>query len=129
MADIIFDPTNTEKLSVKVSFLGVVQASYIYTLWEAFSNQIVQRVEGNNLNPDDDKFDLPLPSSSNLNRVIEVRTAFYGIDHNNHPTYEIRVEVFQGNSLLGFVSDPESPPGDLTGEAQYSVMFIELVSM
>ena len=45
--------------------------SYDLKLWEANRNEIVQRWEGDFLNPDDDKYPLPQPNEANHKRRIQ----------------------------------------------------------
>lgn len=45
--------------------------SYDLKLWEADTNVIVQRWEGDFLNPDDDKYQLPTPNEVNNKRRVQ----------------------------------------------------------
>ena len=50
--------------------------SYSIFLWEANTNQVVEKYEGNFINTDDDKFKLPQPISDNNNRIVDVGVTF-----------------------------------------------------
>ena len=119
--NVSFDP-NGDKLWINIIFNGIIIASYKYVLWEAQSNHRVDEREGNNQNPDDDKYFLPLPTGSNKGRLIDVRARFIGIDMDNKK-YKITVEIYQGDNKLGevFVS------GNASGASQYDQLFIKLV--
>ena len=124
MTKVKFDPTNPSALRIAINYEGVIQASYIYTLWEADSNVIVERHEGNNLNPDDDKYKLPQPNIQNNGRVIEVRSSFVGLDKDNYSDYKIEIGFFQGAEKIG--SGEEA--GRVTGQIQQSIIFLILTT-
>jgi hypothetical protein len=123
MKDIKFDP-NGERLSVSFVFEGLIVASYSFTLWEAESNHRLMYEQGNNQNSDDDKYDLPMPVSSNNGRLIQLRTDFVGLDPANSKDYSITAQVFQGGIDLG----NESENGSITGKTQESLIYILLKS-
>lgn len=124
MAEFKFNPADPSPLKVKITYYGKLQAAYIYTLWEGDSNVIVQRHEGNNLNPQDDVYELPLPTADHNGRIIEVRSSFIGTYPETHPDYQIDVEVFQGDALLG--TDTDS--GKLDDKVQQAVSYIILTT-
>lgn len=114
---------NGSSLKVKFNFYGLIAAAYIYKLGEKNSNQAVQNYTGDNLNPEDDEYDLPDPASVNDSRIIMLSTEFYGLDPNNYKEYNIEIQVFQGSKLIGDSNDK----GDITGNTQSSLMFIKLI--
>lgn len=50
--------------------------SYSLFLWEANENKVIQKNEGNFINTDDDKYQLPQPNSENNNRIVDVGVTF-----------------------------------------------------
>lgn len=113
---------NSDRLWINILFHGVIMSSYIYILWEAQSNYRLDVREGNNQNPDDDKYLLPLPTGSNQGRLIDVRTRFIGID-STKPKYKIIVEIYQGKNKL----DEVFVEGNATGGSQYDQLFMKLI--
>ncbi|MEP2773087.1 MAG: hypothetical protein ABJH05_13130 [Fulvivirga sp.] len=121
MKTIEFDP-NGPILKVNFKFSGFILASYTYTLWEAESNHKVVYEKGNNQNPQDDSYQLPMPVKANDGRLIQLRTEFLAQDPDNVEKYTITAEVYQGDTLL----DKAEDQGDNTGSAQSSLIFIKL---
>jgi hypothetical protein len=99
------------RLSVLFRFEGIMFASYIYTLYEAGSNNISDRKEGNNQNDDDDSYNLPLPAAHNNGRIIQLSTSLKGeltdeeLNNPEKPKYKITAEVFQDGQSLGREAD------------------------
>jgi hypothetical protein len=123
MKEIKFDPSG-EPLKISFIFTGLIVASYTYTLREAESNKKIEPVyEGNNKNPEDDIYYLPLPVGANNGRIIEFSTSFKGLDPKNFEDYGIRAEIYQGEKLIGFDEDN----GKVTGKAQDSLIFFKLI--
>lgn len=50
--------------------------SYSLFLWEANENKVIQKNEGNFINSDADKYQLPQPNSENNNRIVDVGLTF-----------------------------------------------------
>ena len=123
MKKVTFDP-NGSSLKVDFQFKGFIVASYTYTLWEADSNHRIVREKGNNQNPQDDSYELPVPLSSNKNRLIQLRTEFVAQDPDNIKEYSILAEVYQGDQLIGSAEDQ----GANTGSSQDSLLFIMLTT-
>ncbi len=121
MENITFNPDGA-RIHVSFNFLGLVVASYGFVLWEAQSNHQLMECKGNNQNPDDDEYDLPLPVKSNDGRLIQLRTEFTGLDPENSKEYDISVEVHQGNDKIGELHDK----GTITGKMQSSLLFVQL---
>ena len=113
------DPTGLP-LSFNLEFKGAIIASYEYMLFEADSNKVLIRQGGNNKNPNDDRYELPIPVISNIKRLIDVRTNFVGLDPDNFPDYEIILDFFQGTTLMDSAIDS----GKCTGQAQISQLFV-----
>lgn len=116
------DP-NGERLKINISYEGLIVASYVYQLWEAQSNDVITTEKGNNQNPDDDSYLLPMPVSSNVGRIVDVRSRFVGLDPDVSKKYKIKVEVFQDDKI-GEVIDA----GELSSNSNLSQIYIILES-
>ncbi|OFX22889.1 MAG: hypothetical protein A2041_13070 [Bacteroidetes bacterium GWA2_31_9b] len=109
-----------EQLKVKLTFIGLIVASYEYMLFETNSNNILENHKGNNQNPDDDNYLLPLPNNLNVGRILDIKTNFVALDNLKFEKYKITAELFQGNTKLGEVSDD----GITSVDSQSSQLFI-----
>ncbi|MDR6564642.1 MULTISPECIES: hypothetical protein [unclassified Arcicella] len=116
------DPAG-QMVAVKITFEGLIIASYQYVLWEAQSNQILEKKDGNNQNPFDDTYSLPLPVAKNVGRIIDVRTRFVGLDTDISKEYTISVAVFQNGKMI----DEAVDKGAITGNSQLSQIYIILI--
>jgi len=93
-----------EPLRVSFIFIGAMYASYTFYLFNANSNSYAQDPNpGNNQNPQDDIYYLPMPSSLNDNRIIELTTSLVG--DGTSTNYRVIMEVYQGNKLLESIVD------------------------
>ncbi len=119
---------NGGPLTAKAVFLGDMVADYGMYLKTKNSNQQILLLEGDNLNDEDDSIQLPVPAKTNSGRRLKLKTAFFG----NHPDvntdYEIRLEVYQDDELLGFHSEKNDATTKLTGKAQISLLLITLIA-
>ena len=117
-------PFNKQGGRIKVcfKFTGLIAASYTFTLWESGSNDIVMEKKGNNINPVDDCYDLPLPTDKNDGRIIDLLTSFKGLNTGKATPYSITIEVYQDGNLLG----TESESGNCNG-TQQSQLYAKLV--
>jgi len=122
---VTFDPDG-EQLKVKLTFTGLMVASYTFTLWSAEDNSQVMCESGNNQNPADDDYDLPEPAAANDGRLIQVRTELLALDAGIGQPYAVRAEVFQGGE--GPLPEVAEDAGKLTGKAQSSLLFVCLKS-
>ena len=120
---IVYFEVGGNQLKVKFEFIGLIVASYAFTLWEANSRQRVMYEKGNNQNPEDDSYLLPHPpAEQNDERLIQLRTEFIGLDPASNKDYKIVASVYQGDKFLGDDKDQ----GEITGKAQTSLLFIQL---
>lgn len=120
-----FDP-NGSRLFAKIKFEGLIVGSYMYQLWEAQSNDIIDARMGNNQNSEDDKYALPLPTGSNEGRLIDVRAKFVGLDPTNQPKFKIKVLLYQGGELIGEAFDANDKKRKLDGNGKTSQLYIFL---
>lgn len=113
-----------QPLKVNFVFKGIIGASYAFTLWGAKTNDVIMEKKGNNLNDDDDHYDLPLPVDANTGRLIELSTLLKGLDEKGK--YKITIEVYQGDQLIG--SEEES--GSIEpGETKQSFIYARLATL
>jgi hypothetical protein len=109
VSHIHFDPKGAP-LRVHIDYKGLVAASYTYTLWEADSNDIVVQKHGNNQNPQDDTYTLPLPVHKNAQRLLDIHSSLLGLyDHPNEGDYQVIISVFQGEVLIARHLQPQLP--------------------
>jgi hypothetical protein len=109
-------------ISAEAIFLGKMVANYELFLSEKNGNGQTTLLKGDNTNPEDDKAILPSPVITNDGKKIALETGFYALDKDNFPDYEIRIDIYQDNKLIGSSDDS----GKLTGKGQYSLIFILL---
>jgi hypothetical protein len=122
MKTVYFDP-NGGALTAKAVFLGRLVANYSIFLRQKDSNAQTTLLAGDNTNPEDDSTPLPTPALTNDGRRVVLETGFYGPDHGQYPGYEIRLEIYQDDQLIGCDNDT----GPLNGKGQYSLIFIKLL--
>lgn len=85
--------------------------AYILTLWEG--NQIVQRWEGNFLNTDDDRHELPGPTADHDGRILQCR-----VEVNIEPPimdYAVGMVLTQDGAELDVVEETGQAPAGLKG--------------
>lgn len=63
-------------LVVSIEFPTLQVVAYTLTLFEAKSNSVVLRETGNNVNPEDDRYQLPTPPATNNGRLLELDVTF-----------------------------------------------------
>lgn len=122
MEIVLFDK-NGEPL--KVRFIvknGVLVASYLFELFDPDSNDAKVTFKGNNINPNDDCFLLPLPIINNDGRTVQLNTNFKGVDLNLSKSYSLGFELYQGEVLL----DTILKSGALSQTEQSTLMMIKL---
>lgn len=117
------DP-NGERIKIVISYEGLIIASYVYQLWEAQSNDVIITEKGNNQNPIDDTYFLPMPVKDNVGRIIDVRSRMVGLDPDVVKKWAVRVEVFQGDKI-----DEAFDGGELGPNGASSQIFIILESI
>ncbi len=125
VAYVKFDP-NGPRLQTEIKFEGLILGSYEYILWEADSNQIIERHRGNNQNPWDDTYSLPVPVSTNDKRIVDVRAKFVGLDPDNAPNFKILVNIYQGGQLIGQAYDSNPKDKPLSGSGHTSQIYVFL---
>jgi hypothetical protein len=123
MKEIRFNPDGAG-LNVRLEFTGLIAAAYAIKLSEKNSNRAVFYHTGDNLNKEDDRYDLPAQAGDNEGRIVRVSTEFYGLDPENFKEFTILINVYQGDQLLDSLQDQ----GMITGTTQSSLKFIKLVA-
>lgn len=115
---------NGSPISIDIQYKGAVTCSYVYALWENDSNAIVQTQQGNNLNPQDDSYELPTPTSLNEGRFIQV---FSTIKNGATSSLKaiVNIRIFQGNKKIADISEEVAVKSMETG---INEIFIQLKS-
>lgn len=101
---------------------SVMVVNYEMMLRQRDSNATTTLKIGDNLNPEDDNANLPMPPSLNEGRRVFLETGFVG--HAAGGSYQIRLEIWQDGQCIG----SHAHAGKLTGDGQYSLLFVELQS-
>ena len=99
MKTMVFD-SEKGRLRVNFRFEGLIAASYAFNYFEANSNDlaITPAPIGNNLNNDDDDYQLPMPSVLNKNRVILLHLSINALDVDTD--YKVIIELLQENEVI-----------------------------
>ena len=115
-------------LTAKAVFLGDLIADYGMFLKEKDSNLQTELLHGDNTNAEDDSSQLPTPCIINHGRKVKLETIFVG----NHPDinkdYEIRLEIWQDDLIVGVDIDKSTEQHFLNGKAQPSLLLITLIA-
>jgi hypothetical protein len=101
---------------------GVMAVAYSIKLSEKNSNMAVTTYDGDNQNPEDDIYYLPVPNMDNDERILRLSADFYGLDLELSKNYLIKLEVYQGNTLLDFIDQS----GELTSSTLSLLLFAKL---
>ncbi|RYE52155.1 MAG: hypothetical protein EOP48_17065 [Sphingobacteriales bacterium] len=84
---------------IQIYYFGLLTASYVYSLWKKDSNVKIETSQGNNLNSDDDAYQLSGTSQENLGRLIEVFSTLSNPDAETRPEI-VALKIFQNQKLL-----------------------------
>jgi len=101
---------------------GVIAIAYTIKLSERDSNKAVAYYDGDNQNPEDDVYFLPIPIEQNNERILRLSATFYPLDLDLSKKYLIKLEVYQRDILL----DSIEQDGDLTLSTQAILLFAKL---
>ncbi|MCK4465080.1 MAG: hypothetical protein KAU83_05155 [Bacteroidales bacterium] len=123
MKEVYFNPDGG-LIKTCIKYTGLMAAAYGLKLSKTGSNEAVFYKDGDNLNPEDDIYELPSPAADNDGRIIRLSNEFYGLDISNSPDFSINFEIYQDNELLNFTTES----GQLTGNTQSSLMFIKFIA-
>ena len=99
MKDVAFQ-ANGDRLSINIVFGYAQIASYRLRIWESESNTVVLDKSGNNQNPDDDCYNLPLPTRNNDGRLIQCETSILSPDPKPDERYSVTLIFTQGNNEI-----------------------------
>ncbi|MCU0470418.1 MAG: hypothetical protein MUF58_17650 [Arcicella sp.] len=95
MQTVLFSP-DADNLKFDIRFTGLIGASYRATLFEKNSNTIVTEFTGNNNDPTNDTFPLPVPLNSNDERVIELWVLYSALDDADiGSNFSVEVNILQ----------------------------------
>lgn len=118
-----FDP-NGERLNVTVVFGYANVASYRLRLWESVTNAILLDKSGNNQNPEDDSYNLPLPTNCNDGRIVQCETSIISPNPNPGDKYSVDLVFRQGKTEIGKIGES----GDLSGTGAKPEIWAKLVA-
>jgi hypothetical protein len=79
--------------------------SYRLRLWEPGSNTVVLDRSGNNQNPNDDCYDLPLPVENNNGRFAQCEFSVLSPDPKPTDQYSVSMVFWQGSHKLDSVDE------------------------
>lgn len=79
--------------------------SYRLRLWESASNTVVMDEHGNNQNPNDDCYDLPLPLENNNGRLVQCEFSVVSPDPQPGDQYSVSMDFLQGKHQLDSVDE------------------------
>ncbi len=96
---------NGGPLEVEIQFGHAQVGIYTLILWESGSNTIVMERSGNNDNPQDDRYPLPLPTEKNDGRLVDCVATVIAPDFKPGDRYSIDVIVYQNETEIGRISD------------------------
>ena len=86
-------------VTIEIRYFGLLSASYVYSLWEMNSNLKVDTKHGNNLNSADDIFQLPVPNSNNVGRLVELFSTLNNPEPDARPEI-VAINIIQDNTVL-----------------------------
>lgn len=95
----VFFERSGKPLYARISSGYAQPGHYLYRLWEAGKNIIVDKKEGNFLNPMDDIYSLPIPNDLNDDRVVQFVTTLTitpPVDD-----FSVKIEILQGDIIIG----------------------------
>jgi hypothetical protein len=122
MKTILFDKTGEPlKVLFKVKN-GVVSASYTIELFNYGEIDPFVTFIGDNINPNPEWFNLPLPIENNDLRMIQLTVDFKGLDMELSNKYLMGFEVYQDDNLLDFISEE----GEISPKNQNSTLLAYL---
>lgn len=104
MEEIRFD-ANGGRLAICIEVGNAQIGSYRLRLWEPGSNTVVLDQSGNNQNPNDDCYDLPLPTGNNNGRLVQCEFSVVSPDPKPMDTYSVAMIFKQGGADLGMVEE------------------------
>jgi len=96
--------------------------AYTLLLWEANENKIVMEKKGNFINPDDDSYELPLPSKDNDGRLVDCLITI--VITPPIKDYQADLTISQDENILG----SETASGQSDGATVTVELFVKLES-
>lgn len=95
--------------------------SYVLILWEANSNSVVFKKEGNFINDEDDVFVLPTPINKNDGRILDLGAKLMIIP--SITDYHVEINITQDGNTIGNLSQT----GNSTGQFVTVQIFAQLM--
>ena len=125
MKEIKINP-NGGTIKLNFVFRKLVLAFYAFNLYEKNSNdRVIKDKVGNNINDEDDNYQLPNPPNSNDGRIVHLMTSIDPLDVETD--YEIVIEVIQDGIIIGTEnrdSQGKIKPGD---DTRHHMLAIKLI--
>lgn len=105
---------------------GMLSAAYSIALFESNGQEMILYHKGNNNFPISESLvELPTPVTSNNERFVRCITDFKTIDTAQNNSYQISLEIYQGERLLGTVEEE----GELSYNQKCLMFFSKLVEV
>ena len=104
MKEIQFDARG-DRLRICIEIGDAHIGSYRLRLWEPSSNTVVLDRSGNNQNPDDDCYELPLPTMNNNGRLVQLECSILSPDPKPTDKYSLALTVKQGRKILDKITE------------------------
>jgi hypothetical protein len=123
MKEIYFNSAGDRlKICVQNGYAQIV--SYRLRVWEPGSNTVVIDESGNNRNPNDDCYDLPLPVVNNNKRFVQCEFSVLSPDPKPDDKYSVQLKFYQGNKEIG----SEEETGSMSGKNAFPELWVVLIS-
>jgi hypothetical protein len=104
MKDIYFQAAGGGlQICIQIGYAQI--GSYRLRLWESDSNTIILDKSGNNRNPEDDCYDLPLPNENNDGRYVQCEFSILSPDPKPGERYSAKLIFKQGDQDIGSIED------------------------
>ncbi|TKT92677.1 hypothetical protein [Dyadobacter frigoris] len=124
-SQIKIDP-NGGPITVDVVFNGIIVATYDYYLWSTTNSAYIDHKPGNNLDTKSDTYTLPMPTSINVGRMIEVRSHFAApTPPETAEKYKVSAVLRQDGKVLGSADDTGAV--DSNGNVQFTQLLIKMI--
>lgn len=89
-----------EQLSVRIEFGYAHIASYRLRLWESKNSVVVIDKSGDNKNPNDNSYNLPLPTKNNDRRLLQLEVSLLSPTSAQGEQYSATLIFKQGNKEI-----------------------------
>lgn len=97
---------NEYPIKIEIHYYGLLTASYVYSLWEKDSNDVLESKQGNNLNSQDDIYYLQMPNTANIGRFLELFSTLNNPETDQMPE-QVALKIIQDSNLLFTEEEPD----------------------